>query len=491
MNIRTRLFVLIIPIVFAAVIITSSFSYYKWKKEINAQFKSSLEAVITAAATTIDPTEHEWLQNHMRDPNIVQHPLYIKYEESLKNISQKFANSSLSTIIIEPVSKTSGTQQKDGDLLFREVFVLPPSGKNSISAPRPGDETFFDQRALKTYTSKKVIISPFCEKNSSTQQFISAYAPIINRNGVVIGLVHAEVPIYVIEGKLQETRGIILIGGLLTVVLIMVGLIFIANNINQPIEKLKNAAIALAAGNYAKKIEVQGPREISELANTLNTMRECLKEHLQRLEENLIFREKMIGEVECIRVLSNKLFQNVVDSFSHPEIGLSALSYIGKSPFKPCVLTIHAPSKESLTFNFAQASLTGFEGIHDLIVHEHTRNSLKLALTKFEKHWRVRLSGSEHIHSFQWHAATRKITLCNDATECMPNDYIIVASEELFEHEHMEKTISTHFASIFRHFGDDLEATSEMLQKGLALLSQKKGNTLTLYALILHFQANS
>ncbi len=69
---------------------------------------------------------------------------------------------------------------------------------------------------------------------------------------------------------------LIVVFAALTILLMVASLFIVANKIARPVQKLNNSALAIAAGQYGESIQVKGPKEIVELANTLNTMSECL-----------------------------------------------------------------------------------------------------------------------------------------------------------------------------------------------------------------------
>src|SRR3990167_5144936 len=145
--------------------------------------------------------------------------------------------------------------------------------------------------------SKEVHITPIYQDIDGKR--MTGYAPILDPSGHFTGLVAADIHVDLIDQKFHESLYLIFFSAGLTL-LIMVGMLYvIANRISRPVQKLNNSALAIAAGQYGESIQVSGPREIAELANTLNTMSECLHENINRLKENSLLRERMYGEYEC------------------------------------------------------------------------------------------------------------------------------------------------------------------------------------------------
>lgn len=289
--------------------------------------------------------------------------------------------------------------------------------------------------------------------------------------------------------KAHETQGFILIGALLTVFLIMIGVAFIANNISQPVEQLKNAALTLAAGNYGKKIEVQGPQEIAELANTLNTMSECLREHLTRLEENSLLREKMIGEVECVRILQAKLVQGIADSFSHPELQLRAINISARAPHRAMVIEILENSVHQVSLRFKEANFLGFDGIYELIQGKEAVSFVQLTLTKEANSWNLDELISDMPFPVIWSAKKSEIITARNGAKLEENDFVIIVNTSLNQIIRHEGSIHHSFTRVFRHFAEDgIDAFTTLLANELAFLSQKHELRAPLQAICLQVQ---
>lgn len=110
---------------------------------------------------------------------------------------------------------------------------------------------------------------------------------------------------------------------LLSVILIV---FLVADHMSQMVRKLNQAALEIAAGNYETDIQVEGPKEIIELAHTLRTMSECLVEQMSRLRETSLIRERMYGEYECSLLLQYYMLEKVIEEFHHSHVRLRLIS---------------------------------------------------------------------------------------------------------------------------------------------------------------------
>lgn len=163
----------------------------------------------------------------------------------------------------------------------------------------------------------------------------------------------------------ELSRGVILIGAITTLVFLVITVFFIADRITEPVEQLNEAALAIAASNYEVGIDVHGPKEIVELANSLNTMRECLSEHINRMRERSLLRERMYGEYECSLLLQDYMFNHVVDGFSHSHLQIKQIS-VNYSENPKGILLELKQNEQGLEALFFEAEEPGFEGLYRL-----------------------------------------------------------------------------------------------------------------------------
>jgi len=273
----------------------------------------------------------------------------------------------------------------------------------------------------------------------------------------------------------QVHGGLILLGAVGTIVLMMTGIAFIADNISQPVEQLKNAALTLAAGNYGKKIEVKGPQEISELANILNTMSECLSEHLTRLEENSLLREKMIGEVEAYRLLQTRLIQGIADTFSHHKMRIRALCTPSKAPQRAAVLEIVENKDTQVTLRLRESNFIGFDGIYELMHGSDACPEISVGLTKQEAKWQLQTTRRDMPEPIIWSTDRSETVIVKDShTAIQSNDFIIIINQGLDSliRDPVQHSLLHHsFHRVFRHFAEEgIDACATLLANELSFL---------------------
>ena len=115
--------------------------------------------------------------------------------------------------------------------------------------------------------------------------YISAYEPIKDINGKIIGVLY----VGILEEKFMDMRqrtiaiflGIMLAGMIIALVVSS----FLANSVLQPVKHLVSASGQWAKGNLDFRVKTTGKDEIAQLTETFNVMASSLKERDEQLKE--------------------------------------------------------------------------------------------------------------------------------------------------------------------------------------------------------------
>lgn len=207
---------------------------------------------------------------------------------------------------------------------------------------------------------------------------MTGYAPVFDEKGHVMGLMGADINVSLIDKKFHESLFLIILTAGFTILIVVITLFVIANKISRPVQKLNNSALAIAAGQYGESVRVSGPKEIAELANTLNTMSECLLENINRLKENSLLRERMYGEYECAMLLQHMMLQKNIDDCRSDAVAVKSITFFSESP-KGLLLDFPKLDHPDLfQIHLAEAEEEGFEGMYQLLTQ------YKLSKSSFE-----------------------------------------------------------------------------------------------------------
>lgn len=265
----------------------------------------------------------------------------------------------------------------------------------------------------------------------------------------------------------------IMLMGIFFTLLFIAGIVYlIADRISKPVRQLNKAALEIAAGDYETNIALKGPKEVVELAQTLNTMGECLVEHMSRLKESSLLRERMVGEYECALLLQDFMLNKVVDDFQHPPIKLGLISVPPASINKGLLLKIdNTPSKVS--FNLFEASETGFEGLFHLI--QSIASSKTFVGCHFSSDCKTLHWETNHLFPPLAWSIKRQQFMKEIPVPLEKGDMIFIYNSSFIDHFKTEDEIEAWFGKVLRHFSEDgIETVQTMLTNELTFLAKKQ-----------------
>ncbi len=290
-----------------------------------------------------------------------------------------------------------------------------------------------------------------------------------------------------VEAQITRMQGIIVVLAILSVLIIMMGVAIIANNFSKLIEQLKTSALMIAAGYYKKKVEITGPQEIQELANTLNTMSECMQENVLRIEESSLLREKMIGESEALRLLQSRIVSDFLDEFSHPEFSLYAIDKPGNDEQRILFFDTTVNTDSRLDLEFIEAQKIGFDGIVSLLKRDSDLGKLHISLEKQDaKHWLVTSEQKRMPSTLIWSSEKETLFVAKEKELLLPEDLLIIVNFGLDRAMRDEDTIQKWFSRVFSHFAHvGIDACMTLLNNELSFLSEKKHSHAPLLAVCL------
>ncbi|MBS0626520.1 MAG: HAMP domain-containing protein [Verrucomicrobia bacterium] len=412
MKIRTRLLLFLLPTLIGSIALISSLLAFNWYREISEGFETRLKSAVVAAAALIDPDKFESVQN---------------------------------------------LQVIRDELAITDLYVVPIR-----SAPLP------------TIPTHVYLTKPYKTEDGSKR--MTGYAPIFNQQGHVMGLMAADVNADLIDQKFQESLFLILLGAGFTFAIVVATLYFIANKISHPVQKLNNSALAIAAGQYGESIQVNGPKEIVELANTLNTMSECLHENINRLKENSLLRERMYGEYECSTLLQHLMLQKNIDDCRSDAVAVKSITFFSEYP-RGLLLDFPKPDrKENFLIHMAEAEEAGFEGMYQLLTqYKISRDNPKHLSLLYNRPESLLICKGPQQPLF-WSLDNRRfIHPLEGAIKLESGDFFFLFNSGLINFYKEPKAVADLLAKVLRLFASDgLETTAAMLQKELTFATKRK-----------------
>jgi two-component system phosphate regulon sensor histidine kinase PhoR len=121
--------------------------------------------------------------------------------------------------------------------------------------------------------------------SDTLQQEMMYVAVPMEKNGEVIGVVRASIPVSEIDTTLGSIYRKIALAGLFLILLAAGASLYIARRISRPIEEMKRGAERFAEGNFSRKLLVPGSEELGSLADVLNHMAKQLGDKIRVVTE--------------------------------------------------------------------------------------------------------------------------------------------------------------------------------------------------------------
>lgn len=275
---------------------------------------------------------------------------------------------------------------------------------------------------------------------------------------------------------------VILWGAITTLFLVIMTVFFIADRITEPVEQLNEAALAIAASNYEVGIDVKGPKEIVELANSLNTMRECLAEHINRLRERSLLRERMYGEYECGQLLQDYMLRKVIDEFTNPAIKMKLVNVNYSEHPKGLLFEVHPRQDGGLKLCLFEALEPGFQGLFKVNRQAQMNGSGSISFPFVECEW------SNNYSSFHYKNQNLAPPLIwsirkgefieNKNGNHLPfqnMDLVFLYNSDLADQFSNNQEIYHWFGKVLRHFDEDgLDIIHTMLTNELNFLAKRE-----------------
>jgi len=289
------------------------------------------------------------------------------------------------------------------------------------------------------------------------------------------------------EEQFHDSLFLIFGGALLTILLTVLALYWIADRLTRPVHKLNSSALAIAAGQYGQSIEVKGPKELVEFANTLNTMSECLLENINRLKDNSLLKERVQSEYECCRLLQHLMLQKNIDECRSDAFAVKPISFFSENPRG---FLLDFPKNESgLSIHLREADQPGFEGMYQLLASykdakkNEKQTSFLLdrgnSILHFEGSHTPLLWSMEEKRWKEFHPKNNKVE---------SGDFLFLFNQGTTTFYRTQERLTEILSKVLKIFDQDgLEIAAAMLQKEIAFTLRRKDLEEDLHLLCFQF----
>lgn len=274
---------------------------------------------------------------------------------------------------------------------------------------------------------------------------------------------------------------------------VIIAVFFVAHKISVPIRKLNHAALNIASGDYGKTISVEGPREISQLAQTLNTMSLCLEEQINRLRESSLVRERLYGEYECALLLQHHMLQKVVDDFTSSFLDSKLIKVFAATEPQGYFLEFDERDDVS-SIRVAEAKETGFRGMFHLLRDRTQLEACGYPMTSATLKKGVFVCNTYHMASpIIWSTRRRALAIVKEREIVIePGDFIFFYNRGFANQFHRHMMIQSWFGKVLRHFAtESFDSFATVLTNELNFLTNKQHISDDMYILCLKVRADS
>ena len=163
---------------------------------------------------------------------------------------------------------------------IREIRVIDAHNR-ILATSDNSSQSIVGQRSVDSYVSQAMTTASPVEKiaiDDKTDKRVWVVAKPVQSKGKIIGVIYVKANI---ESVFEQMATInkILAGGTAIALLITIVLgVFIAKTITKPISDMRKQAVAMAKGNFSRKVKVYGNDEIGQLAVSFNHLTNRLQE---------------------------------------------------------------------------------------------------------------------------------------------------------------------------------------------------------------------
>ncbi|MGD6943550.1 cell wall metabolism sensor histidine kinase WalK [Cytobacillus gottheilii] len=150
-----------------------------------------------------------------------------------------------------------------------------------LGSSDPDNQYLVGQKAIDTIINKTLATSqPANEEriDRSTGNRIWRLVTPIETNGEIVGVIYLEGKIENVYEQMKQINKIFASGTAIALVITAILGVLLSQTITKPISDMRKQALAMAKGNFSRKVKIYGQDEIGQLAMTFNNLTKKLQE---------------------------------------------------------------------------------------------------------------------------------------------------------------------------------------------------------------------
>ena len=161
-----------------------------------------------------------------------------------------------------------------------EVRVID-SKSRVLGTSNPYNQDIVGKRTTEILVKRALLVGTVSEKpliDPNNGHRMRVLASPIKSNDEIIGVIYLIATIEDAYGQMQEINNIFATGTVIALAITALLGIFLAQTITRPMSDMRKQALAMAKGNFSRKVKVYGFDEIGQLALTFNNLTKKLQE---------------------------------------------------------------------------------------------------------------------------------------------------------------------------------------------------------------------
>ena len=171
-----------------------------------------------------------------------------------------------------------GLSSGSGDI--SEIRVID-SHNRILATSDNNSQSIIGQRSAESAVTSALSTSSPIEKmaiDKKTDKRVWIIAKPIQSQGKTIGVIYVKANIETVFEQMATINKILAVGTAIALLITIILGVFIAKTITKPISDMRRQAVAMAKGNYSRKVKVYGNDEIGQLAVSFNHLTNRLQE---------------------------------------------------------------------------------------------------------------------------------------------------------------------------------------------------------------------
>ncbi len=275
------------------------FITHDYQELINETFGMKAKFAAEKAVSMIDTEDFKKIQAEIiKDPdsqehknNVLQMPEFMRIYERFNGIKEMAGLKFVYSLIELP------------DKSF--MYIIDSGDFQSEDFSYPGDIEENDPEATAVYQAKQTITGDLAVHDRWGAS-ITAYVPIVDKNGTMIGALGAEYDASDIYAKMQETRRKIVTGTACALLAAILLSFVFAARIVKPLQLLVNHVQNVAAGDLTVRLTLHDTSEIGDIFGAFNKMTENLR---MLIEQVSTFADRLVRSTYQTSVTSGAAAQ--------------------------------------------------------------------------------------------------------------------------------------------------------------------------------------